>query len=114
VAQTNVVTSCGGTSAYGAEITDALTGSGSAAFPGASVYVRNVGTVPITLVSVYVVDQSTNTFVMQAAINQALSVGVLVDIPQTTISFTPSHGSTYSFTVTSSSGNSVTFDEKAS
>jgi hypothetical protein len=51
---------------------------------------------------------------MQAAINQAVSVGVLVDIPQTTIAFTPSSGNTYSFTVTSSSGNSVTFDEEAS
>jgi hypothetical protein len=114
VAQTNLVTSCGGTSTYGTEITDAVAGSGPSTSPGASVYVRNVGTVPLTLVSVYVVDQSTGTFVMQAAINQAVSVGVLVDIPQTTIAFTPSSGNTYSFTVTSSSGNSVTFDEEAS
>lgn len=80
---------------------------------GASLYVRNVGTISSTLVSVYIVDQSTNTFVMQAPINQALGVGSLVDISQTTLAFTPSHGHTYSFKVTSSLGNSVTFDEEA-
>jgi hypothetical protein len=80
---------------------------------GASVYVLNVGTTSSTLVSVYIVDQSTGKFVTQVAVDQALSVGSLVDIPQTTLTFTPSHGNTYSFTVTSSLGNSVTFDEEA-
>jgi hypothetical protein len=80
---------------------------------GASVYVANVGTIASTLVLVYVVDQSTNTFVAQFPISQALAVGAMVDIPQTTVSFTPAHGNTYSFKVTTSLGNSATLDEKA-
>jgi hypothetical protein len=75
---------------------------------GADLYVRNVGTAPVTLVSVFVVDQSTNTFVVQVEISQTLSVGALVDIPYTTVAFNPSHGSAYSFKVTSSLGRSVT------
>ncbi len=81
---------------------------------GADVYVRNVGTISSTLVSVYVVDQSTGTFVGQFPVSTALAPGALVDIPHTTLTFTPSHGNTYSFTVTSSLGNSVIFDGKAS
>jgi hypothetical protein len=87
---------------------------GAFTYPGGvSLYVRNVGTVPVTLVSVFIVDQSTNTFVVQVAISQTLSVGALVDIPYTTLAFNPSHGSAYSFKVTSSLGSSVTFIEEA-
>jgi hypothetical protein len=77
--------------------------------PGANVYVRNAGNVASTLVSVYVVDQTTGAVVGQFPISTALDVGTYVNIP---LSFTPSHGQTYSFTVTSSLGNSVTFDSK--
>lgn len=80
---------------------------------GASVYVRNVGTISSTLVSVYVVDQSTNTFVTQVAISTTLNANSVVDIPYTTVTFTPAHGNTYSFTVTSNLGNSVEFFAKA-
>jgi len=106
--QTNLVTSCG-TNSYGAEITDAVTASRA----GADVYVRNSGTVPVTLVSVYIVDQSTNTFISQTATSITVNVGAFVDIVHTTLTFTPSHGHTYSFTVTSSLGNSVIYDAKA-
>ncbi len=84
--------------------------SGSA---GANVYVRNVGTIASTLVSVYVVDQSTSTFVGQFAISTALNVNSFVTIPSATVAFTPVHGQTYSFTVTSNLGNSVEFFAKA-
>ncbi len=80
---------------------------------GADVYVRNVGTISSTLVSVYVVDQSTGTFVGQFPISTVLNVGTFVDVPYTTVDFSYSHGQTYSFTVTSILGNSVTFDAKA-
>ena len=80
---------------------------------GASVYVRNVGTVASTLVSVYIVDQSTSTFVTQVAIDTALNSGTVVAIPASTLSFSPAHGNTYSFTVTSNLGNSVIFYAKA-
>ena len=83
---------------------------------GASVYVRNVGTISSTLVSVYIVDQSTGTFVKQVPLTAAQgtsNAGTVLDIPNTLLTFTPSHGHTYSFTVTSSLGNSVTFDAKA-
>jgi len=83
---------------------------------GADVYVRNVGTISSTLVSVYVVDQSTGAVVAQFALSPvtALNAGTVVDIPHTTLTFTPSHGQTYSFTVTSLLGNSVIFYARAS
>ncbi len=80
---------------------------------GADLYVRNVGTIPATLVSVYVVDQSSNTFVSQFTISTTVNVGTFADIPHTTITFTPSHGHTYSFTVASSQGNSIIYNAKA-
>ncbi|MBI3023365.1 MAG: hypothetical protein HYY68_06510 [Thaumarchaeota archaeon] len=79
---------------------------------GADLYVRNVGTIPITLVSVYIVDQSSNTFVSQFTISTTVNVGTFVDIPNTTLTFTPSPGHTYSFTVASSRGNSVIYNAK--
>jgi flagellin-like protein len=84
--------------------------------PGASVYVRNVGTISSTLVSVYIVDQSTGTFVKQVPLTTAqgtLNAGTVLEITTTLLSFTPSHGNTYSFTVTSNLGNSVIFDAEA-
>jgi hypothetical protein len=80
---------------------------------GADVYVRNVGAAPTTLVSVYIFDQSSNTFVSQTAISTTVNVGAFVNIDHTTLTFTPSHGHTYSFTLTSSLGNSVPFYAKA-
>jgi len=82
---------------------------------GADVYVRNVGTIASTLVSVYVVDQSTNAFVTQVALSSSnvVNVGTVLDIVHSTVTFTPSHGHTYSFTVTSNLGNSVTFNARA-
>jgi len=85
---------------------------------GANVYVRNTGAITSTLVSVYVVDQSTGTYVTQVPLSspyQALNVGTVLNIPNTVVTgFTPSHGHTYSFTVTSFLGNSVIFYAKAS
>jgi flagellin-like protein len=86
---------------------------------GSDVYARNVGTVASTLVSVYVVDQSTNTFVAQfplTTVQGTLNVGAVLLIPHTVLVFPGStllHGHTYSFTVTSTLGNSVTFNAKA-
>jgi flagellin-like protein len=83
---------------------------------GASVYVRNVGTIASTLVSVYIVDQTTGTFVKQVPLTTAqgtLDAGTVLDISNTLLTFTPSHGQAYSFTVTSILGNSVTFDAEA-
>ncbi len=92
----------------------AMLGDAIQAFPqGADVYVRNVGSNPTTLVSVYIVDQTSNTFVSQTTISTAVNVGTFADIPHTTLTFTPSHGHTYSFTVTSSLGNSVIYNAKA-
>ncbi len=79
---------------------------------GADVYVRNVGTNPTTLVSVYIVDQTSNTFVSQTTISTVVNVGTFANIPHTTLTFTPSHGHTYSFTVTSSLGNSILYNAK--
>jgi len=89
----------------------AQTGCGSGT--GANVYVRNVGTISSTLVDVYIVDQSTNTYVTQVAISTTLNVGTVVDIPYTTVTFTPAHGNTYLISVSSNLGNSVTFDAEA-
>ena len=94
---------------------------------GADVYVRNVGTISSTLVSVYIVDQSSNTFVSQFTISTCTINGAVVTctipvgnfglISHSTgvnpLTFTPAHGHTYSFTVTSSLGNSVIYYAKA-
>ena len=71
---------------------------------GASVYVRNVGTTSSTLVSVFVVDQSTGAFVAQVPISIPVGSGTLVDASYTAypgLAFAPTPGQTYSFTVTS-------------
>jgi flagellin-like protein len=81
--------------------------------PGADVYVRNVGGIASTLVSVYVVDQSTGAFVAQFAISTTLNAATYVNIPHTTVTFTTVHGHTYSFTVTSNLGNSVIYSARA-
>ena len=89
---------------------------------GADVYVRNVGTIASTLVSVYIVDQSTGAFVAQISLTSlpgTLNAGTVLDIPHTLLVFPSSpsttlfHGHTYSFTVTSILGNSVIFYAKA-
>ncbi|MDA4115541.1 MAG: hypothetical protein OK442_03165 [Thaumarchaeota archaeon] len=86
---------------------------------GADVYVRNVGTIASTLVSVYIVDQTTGAFVAQFPLTTAqgtLDAGTVLDISHTILAFpssTLAHGHSYSFTVTSNLGNSVTFDAKA-
>jgi len=105
-AQTNLVTSCGGANTYGAEITDALENTPT----GADVYVRNVGSSAVTLAAVYVSDTTSGTPVSQATVpSTSLLVGTFVEIPHTTVTFTPTHGHAYSFVVTSSLGTSQTF-----
>jgi hypothetical protein len=80
---------------------------------GADVYVRNVGSIPTTIVSVYITDLTSNSFVSQTTMSTAVNVGTFVDIPHTTLTFTPSHGHSYSFVVTSSLGNSATYSAEA-
>ena len=85
---------------------------------GADVFARNVGTISSTLVSVYVVDQTTGAFVGQftaGTLPATVNVGTFVDINihQAAANFAPSHGHTYSFTVTSSLGNGVIYYAKA-
>jgi len=105
--QTNLATSCGSNS-FGAEITDAVVASS-----GPDIYVRNVGTAPTTLVSVYITDATADAFVSQTTISITVNVGTFADIPHNSIAFVPSHGHTYSFTVSSSLGNSVIYNVEA-
>jgi flagellin-like protein len=81
---------------------------------GADVFVRNSGAAPTTLVTVYITDLTSNAFVLQTTISTTVNVQTFVDIPHTTLAFPPSHGHTYSFTVTSSLGNSVVYNVGAS
>jgi flagellin-like protein len=85
----------------------------SGAPTGADLYVRNVGTVSANLVSVYITDLTSDASVLQATISTTVNVGAFGDIPHTTLTFTPAHGHTYSFTVTSSLGNSATYRAEA-
>ena len=95
-------------------VVEQVTFTTSGANQGADVYVRNVGTLATTLVSVYVVDQTSGTFVGQFTTSTAVNVGNFVDVPHNpTLVFTPTHGHTYSFTLTSSLGNSVIYNAKA-
>ena len=84
---------------------------------GATVYVRNVGTISSTIASVYIVDQTTGAFVKQVELTTAqgtLNVENVLAISDALLTFTPVHGQSYSFAVTSILGNTVTFDAKAS
>jgi flagellin-like protein len=107
--QTNVAVSCGGAGTYGTEISDAVTASP----PGAQLYVRNVGAVPVTLVSVYVTDLDSGSLVSQTSISTTVNVGTFAEIPSSSLSFTPTHGHAYSFTVTSLLGNGVVYTKEA-
>ena len=83
---------------------------------GADVYVRNVGTIPTTLASVYITDLTSNTFVAQFPLTTAqgtLNVGTVLDIPHAVLAFTASHDHVYSFTVASSLGNSEVYEAEA-
>lgn len=82
----------------------------SASTSGAGLYVRNVGGVQTTLVSVYVTDTTSNAFISQTTIGTTVNVGTFVVV---TLTFTVAHGHTYSFTVTSSLGNSAEYSEEA-
>jgi hypothetical protein len=86
---------------------------------GADVFVRNDGTITSTLVSVFVVDQSTGALVSQfttGSLPATLNAGAFFDINlhQAGATFTPAHGHTYLFKVTSSFGSSVSFNAEAS
>jgi len=90
---------------------------------GAYVYVRNVGTTVPIISSVYIVDQTLGSAVGQDPITHCTINGARAacDVPannyalinSTYLAFTPLHGHTYSFTVTSNLGNSVIFYAKA-
>ena len=47
------------------------------------------------------------------AVNTALNVGAVFQLPHNAISFAWAHGHTYSFTITTSLGNSVIYNAKA-
>jgi len=74
--------------------------------PGANLYVRNAGTNPITLAAVYVQNTTANTFVGAFQLTPPVTVnpGSFENIA---ISFKPSTGATYSFTVTTQLGTSI-------
>ncbi len=80
---------------------------------GADVYVRNGGSIQTTLVSVYITDTTSGSFVSQTTVSTTVQVGTFVEIPHTTLTFTPTHGHTYSFVVSSSLGNSVVYQAEA-
>lgn len=105
--ETALATSCG-TNSYGAMITDAVVSSG-----GADIYVRNTGSIPTTLVSVYVNDLTANSVVASSTISLTIDVGTYGEITHNSVAFVPSHGHEYSFTVTSSLGNSAIYEEEA-
>jgi hypothetical protein len=106
--QSSLSTSCG-TNSYGAQISDAVV----AAPGGADVYVRNVGSVPTTLVSIYLTDLTSGTPVLQTTLSTAVNVGSFAEIPHATLSFTPVEYHTYSFTVSSSMGDSAVYTLEA-
>ncbi len=106
--QSGLATACGANS-YGAEISDAAVSSA-----GADVYVRNVGSIPTTLVSVYITDTTSDTFVSETTMSPTtVDVGTFAEISHSVLTFTPVAEQTYSFTVTSSLGNSVVYDMEA-
>jgi len=98
----------GGTGPYWVMIGDALQ-----AAAGADLYVRNVGSIPTTLIAVYIFDVTANSFVSQTTISATVGVGAFTQIPHTALTFEPSPGHTYLFTVTSALGNSKVVTARA-
>ena len=80
---------------------------------GADIYVRNTGTIATTLVAVYVSDLTSGSFVSQTTVSTTVNVGTFTEIPHTTMTFSPTHGHEYSFTLVSSLGNSETYEAEA-
>ena len=106
--QSGLVTSCG-TNAYGAELSDAVAG-----FPGgADLYVRNDGSVVSTLAGVYVDDVTSGTAVFEGTLSVYVGPGTFAEVPSSTLSFPVTDGHTYSFTVTTSYGSTVLYEEEA-
>lgn len=73
---------------------------------GADVFVRNAGTTPVTVASVYVTDTTTGSLVSQTTTSTTVNVGSYGEIP---VSFSITVGHTYSFTVASSLGRQVVY-----
>ena len=73
---------------------------------GANLYVRNTGSTIVTLSAVYVQNVTSNSFVESFQLNPVVTIqpGSLDEV---NVPFTPSHGETYSFTVTTTLGYSV-------
>ncbi len=71
--------------------------------PGANIYIRNTGTVPVALASVYVQNVTSDTFVMAYSVSPQINVQpgsfAMISIP-----FTPDPQDTYQFTVVTSLG----------
>lgn len=79
----------------------------------ACLYVRNVGQEEVTIVALYVTDQTTNVFVGSQSINAQILVGSFRPIGVSIQGFTVQHAHAYGFTVATSRGNTVTFNAVA-
>lgn len=79
----------------------------------ACIYVRNVGQLDVTVVSVYVTDLTLNTFIGSENLNLQVRVQSFAAVGVSISGFNVLHGHAYSFTISTSRGNTVTYNEVA-
>src|SRR5579884_1436755 len=79
---------------------------------GANIYVRDIGTYPASISSVYVTNVSAGTLAVSYNLNppKQISPGQFQIVA---VAFTPNSGTTYSFTIVTQLGNEVVVNEVA-
>ena len=76
---------------------------------GANIYVRNDGVNPVTIASLYVQNETANSFVESVQIPSSSQVTINSgDFTIITVTFTPDQGNTYGFTIASTLGTTLT------
>jgi flagellin-like protein len=79
---------------------------------GANIYVRNVGGIPSTIAAIYVNNVTASALVLSDQISPQTQMNV-GSFKNYAITFTPDDGSVYSFTISTTLGNTVVVNEKA-
>jgi hypothetical protein len=94
------------------DVIEQVTFNESGSHLGANIYVRNDGGIPTTVAAIYVNNVTAGAFVLSNQISPQtqLSVGAFKIFA---VTFTPDHGSVYSFTVATTLGNTVIINEMA-
>ena len=79
---------------------------------GANIYVRSVGSLPVTAAAVYATNVTTNSLFLSKQLSPTTQLNP-EQFQDIALSFVPDSGAVYSFTIAAQNGNTVTVDAKA-